>query len=396
MVDSISNNNTLNTNKYKKLDLETSASNTSSFDKVASQNKVETTSSDDSKDVEYKITSDYGKENEAKKEVEQAQKDNKKLQEILKNLVSTCETKDKDMDTISKKLEELGAQIDKTTDENGKTVTTAKSKISQDQENAKKINEEITQKQKTINSNKTKIELAQIRARNGNEDYLQEARDLQEENFSLTDGISDLKTQLNTYNENISKTIETSQKELTEKGHSVKEVAESANEYLKNAGDATEYADITIEKGYEARNLKIDKLKDNGFSFLAGFFRNSDETKSATKLGNKALAIGSDLGNKASAVGSQIQSVAQNYNIKQDDSISKLANKSYVNTDEMSNLKNVEEIKNDESLGHFQKYTKARSAKKQNDDIYSDVGSKVKENIDNEKKKAEEAKNKNV
>lgn len=392
MVDNVTRNNIDSSIKYKKLDLDNST--TSSFDKVSNKAKTsETTTTDDSKDVEYKITSDYGKENEAQKEVEQAKKDNKKLQEILKNLVSTCETKDKDMDTISKKLEELGAQIDKTTDENGKTITTAKSKISQDKENATKLSEEITQKQKTIQSNKTKIELAQIRAKNGDSSYLEEAQNLKEENASLGESISDLKSQLNTHNENISNIVETSQKELTENGQSVKEIANSASEYLKSAGDASEYADVTIEKGYEASSLKLDKWKDNGFNVFSRFFRKDDE-KDATKLGNKAMTVGSDLGNKASAVGSQIQSVAENYNIKQDNSISKLANKSYVNTDEMSNIKDLNNIKNDDHIARFNKSVAINKARKQNNDIYNDIGSKVKENIDNEKKKAEEAKNK--
>lgn len=392
MVDNVVRNNIDSSIKYKKLDLDNSTA--SSFDKVSNKAKTsETTTTDDSKDVEYKITSDYGKENEAQKEVEQAKKDNKKLQEILKNLVSTCETKDKDMNTISKKLEELGAQIDKTTDENGKTITTAKSKISQDKENATKLSEEITQKQKTIQSNKTKIELAQIRAKNGDSSYLEEAQNLKEENASLGESISDLKSQLNTHNENISNIVETSQKELTENGQSVKEIANSASEYLKSAGDASEYADVTIEKGYEASSLKLDKWKDNGFSVSSRFFKKNDE-KDAIKLGNKAMSIGSDLGNKASAVGSQIQSVAENYNIKQDNSISKLADKSYVNTDEMSNLKDLNNIKNDDHIARFNKSVAINKARKQNNDIYNDIGSKVKENIDNEKKKAEEAKNK--
>lgn len=388
MVDNVINNYTNNSIKYKKLDLDDNT--TSRFDKILNKTQNNETTTDDSKDVEYEIASDYGKENEAQKEVEQAKKDNKKLQEILKNLVSTCETKDEDMDTISKKLEELGAQIDKTTDENGKTITTAKSKISQDKENATKLSEEITQKQKTIKSNKTKIELAQIRAKHGDSSYLEEAQNLKEENASLGESVSDLKSQLNTHNENISNIIETSQKELTEKGQSVKEIAESASEYLKSAGDATEYADITIEKGYEASSLKIDKWNDNGFSV----FRSNDETKNAAKLGSKAMAIGSDLGNKASAVGSQIQSVAENYNIKQDNSISKLADKSYVNTDKMSDIKDLNAIQNEKNINRFSKSIAINRAKKQNDSIYNDVGSKVKENIDNEKKKAEEAKNK--
>lgn len=346
--------------------------------------------SNDSENVRYTITSDASKENEAQKSVEEAKKNNVNLKQIVSNLIAECDKQIPQMAEIENEMNSYGAEIEKTTDENGKVTTKAKSKVDDVRTKMQEQAKQIKEKQQQMLKN----ELEMRTGRN--------KEDKTKENAQLKSEIKSISAEYQKNGADITNIITESRAAIGNNEENIKHIAERASDALTKAINANEYAEETINKGYEAVSLKndTDTLNNNGYSpYLGSTYvrsssshmgsygyrsalgignisavnndleaiglgngKNSAYTVSTGNLfgnggwhikydfqqhikhGNEAIAKGSKLGEAAETIANQVKSIGSRYDfaIGAKSEINKLANKSYYNTDILDKVNDVE------------------------------------------------------
>lgn len=359
-------------------DFQQTAKKRTAFDEIQGQ----TYTSNDSENIRYTITSDASKENEAQKSVEEAKKNNVNLKQIVSNLIAECDKQIPQMAEIENEMNSYGAEIEKTTDENGKVTTKAKSKVDDVRTKMQEQAKQIKEKQQQMLKN----ELEMRTGRN--------KEDKTKENAQLKSEIKSISAEYQKNGADITNIITESRAAIGNNEENIKHISERASDALTKAINANEYAEETINKGYEAVSLKNDTetLNNNGYSpFVGSFFARSSSSNMGAfsyrnafgfgnisavnndlkaiglgngnnsvysasigglfdfqqhiRHGNEAIAKGSKLGEAAETIANQVKSIGSKYDfaIGAKSGINELANKSYYNTDILDKVNNIEE-----------------------------------------------------
>ena len=154
-------------------------------------------------------------------------------------------------------------------------------------------------------------------------------------------------------------------------GKSVSDIKDASENALIETQNANEYAEVTIEKGMEASNVKSCFQARN-----LGFGLNKKEAK---KMGDTAIAAGEHLGNSTVNVAKIIQNVSNQFDIgfAETSSMNDLLKKEYVDTSALDKLENPDDVKG---------LVKKLKTKKENQETVTTIAEAVK------RKKEEEAK----
>lgn len=319
----------------------------------------------DESQMQYTISDDAGEVNEAEQEVKTAEEYGANLKTILSNLISKCSDKnseiaklDEEMQQYVVTMEDLGMQANELEDITLKQIekaeTEAQEKLEELEEKKEELDEQVTVA-------KTSTDETEVNEATKNAEAL---------GVEITQGSADLdKLQA----EMKSQIQQTAVAKATLLGKSMEDVKNMAQNNANEAINASEYADVTIDKGMEASNISSKKeAKAAGFKkrgFL-GISKKGD-VNAAHKMGDTAIATGNQLGNSSVSVAKTVNTIGTQFgmNFATTSTINEVANKEYVDTSKMDELTNLDDLKGIEKL----------KAAKQNSEIISDIATAYKE-----------------
>lgn len=375
----------INVNNYSAAQLQelknAGMSSITDADIKAAQEREAQASADKTSDeaqMEYTISDDAGEVNEAEQEVKTAEEYGANLKTILGNLISKCSDKNSEMAKLDAEMqqfvvtmEDLGMQAQVLESETEQQVKEAEAKV---EVQVKDIEEKKAELDEQVAVAKTSTDEAEANEAVENAEAL---------GAEITQGSADLdKLQA----EIKSQIQQTAVAKATLLGKSMEDVKNMAESNANEAINANEYADVTIDKGMEASSISSKKeAKEAGFKKRGFFgFGKKGDVKAAHRMGDVAIATGSQLGNSSKGVAQTINTVGQQFgmNFAETSKIGDIANKEYVDTSKMDELTNIADVK-----GHKNK----RKAARQNAEIISDVANAYKDsqgvnNNDNKKK----------
>ena len=364
MVQGIDNNKINNTQSTK-----ISNDNSGNKYKAISQKVINGPSvSSDESEVNYKITIDAGKENEAQKEVEEATKNGKKLVVIIQDLIPKCKEKNTNMETIKKELANYEVGMQDYIDASMELENDTKTQLKNCSEEANAKAKEAEQTQKEIET-KSKFVNDVSNNSEASESDIQKAKENQDDIDALGVKYAQIFDEMNKSNNyKNDEIIKMANDKANLMGKSMEDVKGMLESNINDAINANEYANVTIEKGLEATKL-IEKpeeaLKAGFLGGKAGSFHffGFKQDISAETMGNKAIAYGEQLGNSSQEVAKKANNVRKQYGISMRSSsgLKNVLDKEYVNTSTMANLK--ENVSFNEKNGGMIEYFKACESK---------------------------------
>ena len=305
-----------------------------------------TSESSDEKAVKYTITDSASKENEAKKEVEDAKNGGQNLKEIAKNLATKCKEKNTNMEAIKQELAKYEVEMKdyinanmEIEDETESQLKSCSEQANAEAKKAEQVQKEIETKSKTVSDVYNNSEATESDIKNAEEN--------QSEIDALGVEYAKMIQKMDKFDNCTSKEIQKIANDKAEAmGKSIKDIAGMLETNINDAINANEYADVAIEKGLEAAKLKDNrdeayKAGFGGKGFLSRFFA----TREAEAIGNYTIAQGEQLGNSSQDVTKKANTVRKQYGVKMKSTagVNNIIDKEYVNTGRMENLKEFEQ-----------------------------------------------------
>ena len=368
MVQNLANNFFLN--KTRETAKSSEAQNVQDEAKVANQSELTkgdleavNAESNDEATVSYEIKDDASEVNEAQQEVENAEKYGATLKDILTTLMNTCDVKNLEMADFEKDLNSFMPTIEADTAEVADIAEDVQEAVKDAESKVKEAVAEAEEKAAQIEENNDKIEELSA-SEEVTEAEAAEIQDLEAENTQLNGEIKAAKADAKSIAEKAEVTVDEGETEIAEVNDELQGIQEHVEVALNSAVNANEYADVTIEKGKEASDIK--KMKD---ARKAGFKTNIfgiGQKKKAVAYGNMAIAKGEQLGGSTVNVSKLGQDVASQNGIafSENSKFSELASKEYVDTSKLADIKDVSSEKG---------LIKKLKAAKNNRNIYADI-----------------------
>lgn len=296
---------------------------------------------DDEANVSYTITDDAGEVNEAEQEVKTAAEYGTNLKGILETLISKCETKIDEMAQLQEELDKFQVETEKIDSQVGEVNEEAKEIAVEMQTEQESLESQLMKKMEELNAKREEAE-ALCQKENPTEEDLAKLDKLEEADVQLQEEIMSLQGQINT---DAQAKLDKAKAKAESLGKTMEDVKNDAQSAANQAINANEYADVTIEKGMEAANIK-DKgdAKAAGFTKRGGFLglgKRKGNVKAANKMGNYAVATGEQLGGATKNIASGVQDVAKSYNFTfaKTSNVNELASKTYVDTSKFEEAK---------------------------------------------------------
>ena len=332
------------------------------------QNSLKTDSSDEA-DVNYELTDDAMDVNEAELLVKGMETGGANLKTVIDTLIENCKTKNDEMKTLNEKVEAqqqtLDALCDNASDisvDSTAKITYANEKVDAAQNRVEVLKEEIAKKEAEAEKAKNDLQKA---VDNGDEEGAKEPQaKLDALNVELESLQSELKSATN-YAKDASVKAKNAKSEADKKYSLTEAQVENLSSMLKDsaveAQNANEFAETTISKGEEARNISDKgKAKDAGYikgSFFKGFAIGSlfagflggiigglfggkrGDIDQAHSHGNQAIAVGNQLGNATVKVATAASQMANDAGISMaNSSLENITAKEYVDTSSLDKL----------------------------------------------------------
>lgn len=329
----------------------------------------------DEAQVSYEITDDAGKVNEAQQEVDTAKEYGSNLKTILTNLISKAETKDAEMAKLSEEISKYEVQM-------SDLAVVTEDLYAETDTQVKQVEADVKAKETELNEKQTKIEeetkKAEDEAEKGDaadQSVMETSQKNVESLTSSAKSIADSMKQLETKVSAKIKAAAATKAALL--GESMEDVKNKATASLNDAINANEYADVTIEKGTEAANIK-DKnaAKEAGFTKKKGFIfkKKKGDVGAANKMGNEAIAKGEKLGNSSQGVAKEVKVISSQYGLSfaKTSGINDMLKKEYVDTSKMDEVKQLDDGKGIRTLI---KNVKSKAA---NQKIYDEIADAAK------------------
>lgn len=296
---------------------------------------------DDEANVSYTITDDAGEVNEAEQEVKTAAEYGTNLKGILETLISKCETKIDEMAQLQEELDKFQVETEKIDSQVGEVNEEAKEIAVEMQTEQESLESQLMKKMEELNAKREEAE-ALCQKENPTEEDLAKLDELENADAQLQEEIMSLQGQINT---DAQAKLDKAKAKAESLGKTMEDVKNDAQSAANQAINANEYADVTIEKGMEAANIK-DKgdAKAAGFTKRGGFLglgKRKGNVKAANQMGNYAVATGEQLGGATKNIASGVQDVAKSYNFTfaKTSNVNELASKTYVDTSKFEEAK---------------------------------------------------------
>lgn len=296
---------------------------------------------DDEANMSYTITDDAGNVNEAEQEVKTAAEYGTNLKGILETLISKCETKMDEMAQLQEELDKYQIEtkdLNTQVDEVNKEAKTLADTIETAQES---IESQLTKKQEELKAKQEEAE-ALRQKENPTEEDQAKLEELEGEMATLQEDIMSLTEQVNT---DAQSKLDKAKEKADSLGKSMENIKNDAQSAANQAINANEYADVTIEKGMEAANIKSKSdAKTAGFTKHSGFLglgKRKGDIGAANKMGNFAVATGEQLGGDTKNIATGVQDIANTYNFTfaKTSNVNELASKTYVDTSKFEEAK---------------------------------------------------------
>lgn len=336
------------------------------------QNSLKTDSNDEA-NVNYELTDEAMDVNEAELLVKGMETGGANLKTVIDTLIGNCKTKNDEMKTLNEKVEAQQQSLDALCGTATEVSAEGASKV-------KDANEIVEDAQKKVEDLKAEIQKKEAEAEKAKND-LQKAVDNGDE-----EGAKEPQAKLDALNVEL-ETLQGDLKQATDfaKGASVKaqnaktdadkkysltenqvkNLTSMLNDSAVEAQNANEFAEETISKGEEARNLNdFGKLVDAGYTPFkkSGLFFMSTSIfkiigtligrKNAVSHGNQAIATGNQLGNATKKVADTATQMANDAGISMaNSSLENINAKEYVDTSKMDAT--AEQFKNSKGFAKF-------------------------------------------
>ena len=336
--------------------------------------------SDDNAEVSYAVEDDASKENEAANEVKAAEDSGKTLCNILETLIDKCGSQEEDLEKVQTELSKYELKMGNVIKQENKLESETSDKLEEVEDDAEKISQAIKDKQNEIKQKEDEITALQAEIDSNPEDEGVEKK--QSKIDSLQGDVDNLNAEISVLKND--GTAESKAEDMVKVAANVKlqllgktmdDVKGNLTDAVNKATNASEYADVTIEKGIEAteskpgdfisktKGAKTDTDKKREFrNFIDSIFRKSK----MNRLGNTAIAKGEHLGNSSVDVGKTVKQLGSQYSVAfaESSNIEALTSKEYVDTSKMDEMKDPSKEK-----GFFKKFKAAIDNKKIMDDV---------------------------
>lgn len=326
--------------------------------------------SDEAK-VSYKIKDEASETNEAKQEVQTAQEYGTNLRGILEKLNEKCTTKNGEMQKLSQEMDKYIVKMEDLSAVAGDVQEEATQKLSKIETEAQKMQAEIDAKKEEAEAQVKIIEDEDAKGDGADEGKVTAAQDSIESLSAEMDSIADEMKALET--KSAAKIKKAAAMKATLLGESMMDVKDKAQATLKDAINANEYADVTIEKGTEASSITDeDKAKDGGWTKSSGFLgwgKRKGDVGAANRAGNVSIALGEQLGGSSQKVVGEVKQVGTQYGLgfENKKGIDEIVKKEYVDTSKLADVKTFDEARQEK--GFFG----AIKQMKENQDIYNEI-----------------------
>lgn len=332
--------------------------------------------SDEAK-VSYKIKDEASETNEAQQEVKTAQENGTNLKGILEKLNEKCTTKHGEMQKLSQEMEKYIVKMEDLSAVAGDIQEEATQKLNRIEVEAQKMQAKIDAKKAEAEVQVKVIEDEEAKGEGADEGKVGKAQDSIESISEDMDSIADEMKALE--KQSAAKIKKAAAMKATLLGESMMDVKDKAQAALKDAINANEYADVTIEKGTEASSITDrNKAKEGGWTKSSWIFWRKGDVDAANRAGNVSIALGEQLGGSSQSVVGDVKTVGTQYGFgfESRKGIEEIVKKEYVDTSKLADVKTFDEARQEK--GFFG----AIKQMKENQDIYNEI--------------AEASKNKNV
>ncbi len=326
--------------------------------------------SDEAK-VSYKIKDEASETNEAQQEVKTAQEYGTNLKGILEKLNEKCTTKNGEMQKLSQEMDKYIVKMEDLSAVAGEVEEEATQKLSKIETEAQKMQAEIDAKKEEAEAQVKIIEDEDAKGEGADEGKITAAQDsiesLSGDIDSIAEGMKALETK------SAAKIKKAAAMKAALLGESMMDVKDKAQATLKDAINANEYADVTIEKGTEASSITDrDKAKEGGWTRSSGFFgwgKRKGDVDAANRAGNVSIALGEQLGGSSQKVVGEVKQVGTQYGLgfENKKGIDEIVKKEYVDTSKLADVKTFDEARQEK--GFFG----AIKQMKENQDIYNEI-----------------------
>lgn len=357
--------------------------------KAAEQREAEAAdakTSDEAK-VSYKIKDDASEVNEAQQEVETEKENGTNLKDILEKLCDKCKTKNNEMKELQQEIDKYVVKMEDLAALVGNVQTEATNELNAVEAEADKKQAEIDTKNKETEEQIQIVEEETAKGENADEDKIASAQNSIE---SLSGDISSIADDMKALeSKSAAKIKEAAAMKAALLGASMMDVKNKAESTLKDAVNANEYADVTIEKGTEAANITDkDKAKEGGWSRRGGFLgwgKRKGDVGAANRAGNYAIALGEQLGGSSQNVVGGVKQVGTQYGFgfESTKGINEIVNKKYVDTSKVDET--LDQLENAKSYRSF------RNAVKNADQVFGEIAEASKKKGQKEETKTTES-----
>ncbi len=343
----------------------------------------------DEEKVSYKIKDEASEVNEAQQEVQTAQEYGTNLKGILEKLNEKCTTKNDEMQKLSQEMDKYIVKMEDLSAVAADVQEEATSKLEKIETEAQKMQAEIDTKKEEAEAQVKIIEDEDAKGEGADEGKVTAAQDsiesLSADIDSIADGMKALESQ------SAAKIKKAAAMKATLLGESMMDVKDKAQATLKDAINANEYADVTIEKGTEASNITDrDKAKEGGWTKSGGFCgwgKRKGDVDAANKAGNVSIALGEQLGGSSQKVVGEVKQVGTQYGLgfESKKGIDEIVKKEYVDTSKLADVKTFDEARQEKGFIGAIKQMKA------NQDIYNEIADASKKKGQKEETKTTES-----
>ena len=309
--------------------------------------------SDEAK-VSYKIKDDASKENEAQKEVETAAEYGTNLKGILEKLNEKCAVKTGEMAKLSQEMDKYIVKMEDLSAVAGDVQEEAQTKLTTIEAEAQKMQSEIDAKKAEAEAQVKIVEDENAKGEGADETKATKAQDSIE---SLSADIDAIATEMQSLEkQSAAKIKKAAAMKATLLGESMLDVKDKAQATLKDAINANEYADVTIEKGTEASNITDrDKAKEGGWTRSGGFCgwgKRKGDVGAANRAGNVSIALGEQLGGSSQKVVGEVKQVGTQYGFgfESKKGIDEIVKKEYVDTSKLADVKSFDQARQEKGF----------------------------------------------
>ena len=309
--------------------------------------------SDEAK-VSYKIKDEASETNEAQQEVKTAQEYGTNLKGILEKLNEKCTTKNGEMQKLSQEMDKYIVKMEDLSAVAGEVEEEATQKLSKIETEAQKMQAEIDAKKEEAEAQVKIIEDEDAKGEGADEGKITAAQDsiesLSGDIDSIAEGMKALETK------SAAKIKKAAAMKAALLGESMMDVKDKAQATLKDAINANEYADVTIEKGTEASSITDgDKAKDGGWTKSSGFLgwgKRKGDVGAANRAGNVSIALGEQLGGSSQKVVGEVKQVGTQYGLgfENKKGIDEIVKKEYVDTSKLADVKTFDEARKEKGF----------------------------------------------